>query len=82
MKVIDYFEQVTDKDGAVMARRLAKEEALFCGYSAGSCITGLMQLKDKLKRVIWLWLYCTIMAADTWQKFITINGWQNGVFLM
>src|SRR6478672_3377582 len=50
MTVIDYFEQVTDKDGAVMARRLAKEEALFCGYSAGSCIQGLMQLKDKLKK--------------------------------
>lgn len=50
MKVIDYFEQVTDKDGAVMARRLAKEEALFCGYSAGSCMQGLMQLKDKLKK--------------------------------
>jgi cystathionine beta-synthase len=50
MKMIDYFEQVTDKDGAVMARRLAKEEALFCGYSAGSCIQGLMQLKDKLKQ--------------------------------
>jgi cystathionine beta-synthase len=33
-----------------MTRRLAKEEALFCGYSAGSCITGLLQLKDKLKK--------------------------------
>jgi cystathionine beta-synthase len=44
MKVIDYFEQVTDKDGAVMARRIAKEEGLFCGYSAGSCLQGLMQL--------------------------------------
>jgi cystathionine beta-synthase len=50
MSVIDYFEQVTDKDGAVMARRLAREEALFCGYSAGSCIQGLLQLKDKLKK--------------------------------
>ena len=50
MSVIDYFEQVTDKDGAIMARRLAKEEALFCGYSAGSCIQGLMQLKSKLKK--------------------------------
>jgi cystathionine beta-synthase len=50
MKAIDYFEQVTDKDGAVMTRRLAKEEGLFCGYSAGSCIQGLLQLKGKLKK--------------------------------
>ncbi len=50
MSVIDYFEQVTDKDGAVMARRLAKEEGLFCGYSAGSCLQGLLQLKHKLKK--------------------------------
>jgi len=50
MSVIDHFEQVTDKDGAIMARRLAKEEALFCGYSAGSCIQGLIQLKGKLKK--------------------------------
>ena len=50
MRVIDYFEQVTDKDGAIMARRLAKEEGLFCGYSAGSCLQGLMQLKDRLKK--------------------------------
>jgi cystathionine beta-synthase len=50
MSVIDRFEQVTDKDGAIMARRLAKEEGLFCGYSAGSCIQGLMQLKNKLTK--------------------------------
>ncbi len=50
MKVIDAFEQVTDKDGAVMARRIAKEEGLFCGYSAGSCLQGLMQLKSTLTK--------------------------------
>lgn len=50
MSVIDRFEQVTDKDGAIMARRLAREEGLFCGYSAGSCLQGLMQLKDHLKK--------------------------------
>lgn len=50
MSVIDHFEQVTDKDGAVMARRIAKEEGLFCGYSAGSCFQGLAQLKSRLKK--------------------------------
>ncbi|AHF14057.1 pyridoxal-phosphate dependent enzyme [Niabella soli] len=50
MSIIDAFTQVTDKDGAVMARKLAKEEGLFCGYSAGSCLKGLMQLKDSLKK--------------------------------
>jgi cystathionine beta-synthase len=50
MKYIDRFEQVTDKDGAVMARKLAKEEGLFCGYSAGSCFQGLLQLKHLLKK--------------------------------
>ena len=50
MSVIDLFEQVTDKDGAVMARRIAKEEGMFCGYSAGSCLQGLMQLKSSLTK--------------------------------
>lgn len=50
MSLIDYFEQVTDKDGAIMARRIAREEGIFCGYSAGSCLQGLMQLKEHLKK--------------------------------
>ncbi|MBS1735041.1 MAG: pyridoxal-phosphate dependent enzyme [Bacteroidetes bacterium] len=50
MQYIDAFTKVTDKDGAVMARRIAKEEGLFCGYSAGSCLQGLIQLKDSLKK--------------------------------
>ncbi|MCB0559359.1 MAG: pyridoxal-phosphate dependent enzyme [Lewinellaceae bacterium] len=49
-EVIDYFEKVTDKDGALMARRLAREEGLLLGYSAGSAMAGLLQLKDKLTR--------------------------------
>lgn len=49
MRIIDRFEKVTDKDGAVMARRIAKEEGIFVGYSAGSAISGLLQLKAHLK---------------------------------
>lgn len=47
---IDLFEKVTDKDGAVMARRITREEGIFVGYSAGSVVAGLRQLKDKLKK--------------------------------
>jgi len=48
--VIDHFEKVTDKDGALMARRLAREEGMLLGYSAGSAVAGLMQLKDRLTK--------------------------------
>ena len=50
MGIIDKFEKVTDKAGAVMARRIAKEEGIFIGYSAGSALQGLMQLKQELKK--------------------------------
>ncbi len=44
--VIDYFEKVTDKDAAVMTRRIAREEGIFAGNSAGSAMAGLLQLQD------------------------------------
>jgi len=48
--LIDHFEKVTDKDGAVMARRLAREEGLLLGYSCGSAMAGLQQMKDQLTK--------------------------------
>lgn len=48
--VIDYFEKVTDKDGAIATRELAKKEGLFLGYSCGSAFQGLRQLKSKLTK--------------------------------
>jgi cystathionine beta-synthase len=48
--IIDHFEKVTDKNGAVMARRLSREEGIMVGYSAGSAIAGLNQLKAKLTK--------------------------------
>lgn len=48
--LIDHFEKVTDKDGAIYARRLAKEEGIFAGYSCGSAIAAIDQLKDKLTK--------------------------------
>ena len=50
MRYVDHFEQVTDKDAAIMTRRIAKEEGLFCGYSTGTAFQGLVQLKHKLHK--------------------------------
>ena len=50
MSVIDHFEKVTDKDGAIYARKLAKEEGIFCGYSAGSAMSALVQMKDQFTK--------------------------------
>lgn len=46
--LIDHFEKVTDKDGALAARKMAREEGILLGYSAGSALAGLLQMKDQL----------------------------------
>jgi len=49
--VIDLFIKVTDKDGAIGARRLAKEEGLFVGWSCGSALHGALEYaKENLKK--------------------------------
>jgi len=45
--VIDHFEKVTDRDAAIMTRRIAREEGIFAGNSAGSAMAGLLQLRDR-----------------------------------
>jgi cystathionine beta-synthase len=47
--LIDGFTKVTDKDAAVYTRRIALEEGIFVGNSAGAAIKGLLQLKDHFK---------------------------------
>jgi cystathionine beta-synthase len=41
--VIDLFIKVTDKDGAIGARKLAREEGLFVGWSSGSALHGALE---------------------------------------
>lgn len=43
--LIDGFTKVTDKDAAVYTRKIALEEGIFVGNSAGAAIKGLLQLK-------------------------------------
>lgn len=46
--IIDHFEKVTDKDGALYTRDLARKEGLLLGYSAGSAYAVIEQMKHQL----------------------------------
>jgi cystathionine beta-synthase len=48
--LIDHFVKVTDNEGAVMTRKLAREEGLFVGWSCGSAVHGALEYaKENLK---------------------------------
>lgn len=48
--LIDGFEKVTDKDAAIYTQKLALQEGIFAGNSAGAAIKGLLQLKEKFTK--------------------------------
>jgi glycine C-acetyltransferase len=47
--LIDRFEKVTDKDAALMARRMVREEGLWLGHSSGAAVQGVLQMREQLK---------------------------------
>jgi len=74
--VIDHFEKVTDKDAALMTRRIAREEGIFGGNSAGSAMAGVLQLREHFKageRVVVIFhdhgsRYLAKMFNDEWMR--------------
>ena len=83
--VIDHFEKVTDKDAAIMTRRITREEGIFAGNSAGSAMAGLLQLKDYFSSddvVVVIFhdhgsRYLAKMFNDEWMRakgFIEVTG--------
>lgn len=75
-KLIDAFEKVTDKDAAIYTRKLAREEGIFAGNSAGAAMAGLLQLKKHFTAedvVVVLFhdhgsRYVSKMFNDDWMK--------------
>src|SRR5216110_502643 len=83
--VIDHFEKVTDKDAAIMTRRITREEGIFAGNSAGSAMAGLLQLKDNFGKgdvVVVVFhdhgsRYLAKMFNDEWMRakgFLEVTG--------
>ena len=74
--IIDGFTKVTDKDAAVYTQKLAKEEGMFLGNSAGAAVKGLLQLKNHFNKndvVVVLFhdhgsRYVGKMFNDDWMK--------------
>ncbi len=74
--VIDHFEKVTDKDAAVMTRRIAREEGIFAGNSAGAAMAGILQLRQHFQaqeRVVVIFhdhgsRYLGKMFNDDWMR--------------
>lgn len=75
--IIDLFIKVTDKDGAIMTRKLAREEGLFVGWSSGSAVHGALEyarehLKETDTMVILLpdhgTRYLAKVYNDQWMK--------------
>ena len=83
--IIDYFEKVTDKDAAIMTRRITREEGIFAGNSAGSAMAGLLQLKDHFSKndvIVVIFhdhgsRYLAKMFNDEWMRakgFLEVTG--------
>lgn len=74
--VVDHFEKVTDKDAALMTRRIAREEGIFAGNSAGAAMAGVLQLQQQFKageRVVVIFhdhgsRYLGKMFNDDWMR--------------
>jgi cystathionine beta-synthase len=83
--IIDHFEKVTDKDAAIMTRRIAREEGIWAGNSAGAAMAGVVQLAPHFTRedvVVVVFhdhgsRYLAKMYNDEWMRskgFLEVSG--------
>jgi cystathionine beta-synthase len=83
--IVDHFEKVTDKDAAIMTRRLAREEGIWVGNSAGAAMAGVLQLAEHFRKgdtVVVIFhdhgsRYLGKMFNDEWMRakgFLEVSG--------
>lgn len=69
---VDGFIQVDDREAVIMARRLAKEEGIFAGFSSGANLAAALQLLQTTcqGRTI------AIMMCDSGLKYLSTDLWE------
>ncbi|MYE25609.1 MAG: cysteine synthase family protein [Chloroflexi bacterium] len=69
--LVDGCLQVTDADAADMARRLAKEEGLFAGFSSGANLAAALQLLEGIHQGERI----AILLPDSGLKYLSTDLW-------
>lgn len=69
-KWIDGHLRVSDEAAIVTARRLAREEGIFAGFSAGANIAAAMQLLERRPGIT-----VAVMICDSGLKYLTTDLW-------
>jgi cysteine synthase len=70
-KLVDGYLQVTDESATQIARRLAKEEGIFAGYSSGANVAAAVQLLQSTcmgKTVV-------VLLSDSGLKYLSTDLW-------
>jgi cystathionine beta-synthase len=65
---IDEFVKVDDRESFLMARRLAREEGIFAGGSAGSAVAGMM--KYVREKRLGSDAVCVVILADSGSRYV------------
>jgi cysteine synthase A len=69
---IDGYLQVTDEEAMQMARRLAKEEGIFAGFSSGANVAAALQLLKKVHKGKTI----AVLLPDSGLKYLSTDLWQ------
>ncbi len=55
---VDHLMQVTQQDAEIMARRMATQEGIFCGISAGGALAVALRVAEQVKNAVIVFVVC------------------------
>jgi cysteine synthase A len=74
---IDGYLQISDEDAIAMARRLAREEGVFAGFSSGANVAAAVKLLETTCRG----LTVAVLFSDSGLKYLSTDLWPTQEFL-